>query len=259
MEERFTIVNRGMKIAAIRHIHPDRPRPTVILLHGFTGSKNESHDLFVKAAESIHSSGMNAVRFDFRYGKTEANGSESDGEIRDMTIGEWVSDARRIRMHVAGMPEVDEGRIALLGLSMGGLTAICEAAADDGVAAVVAWSAPADLARRLRDPDRRRSIQSVAPGRFEALVRSASRHVPVRAIGRIAPRPILIVAGTEDRTVPAEEAEELFEFARDPRTLILLGGANHTFTEHQVHVISATISWLKSTGIPPRPTAMPTG
>lgn len=250
MEERFTILNKGMRIAAIGHIHPDRPRPTVILLHGFTGSKNESHDLFVKAAESIHSSGMNAVRFDFRYGKTESNGSESDGEIRDMTISEWVSDARRMRRHVAEMPEVDEERIALLGLSMGGLTAICEAAEDDGVAAVVAWSAPADLARRLRDPDRRSSIKSAAPGRFDALVRSASRHVPVKAIRRIAPRPILIVAGTVDRTVPAEEAEELFESAGDPRTLLLLGGANHTFTQHQGEVISATVAWLESKGIP---------
>lgn len=252
MEERFAIVNKGMKIAAIGHLHRGRPRPTVILLHGFTGTKNESHDLFVKASESIQSSGMNAVRFDFRYGRTETNGSESDGEIRDMTIDEWVSDARLMRKHVAGMPEVDQGRVALLGLSMGGLTAICEAAADDGVAAAVAWSAPADLARRLRDPDRGRPIRSVAPRRFEALVRSASRHMPVKAISRIAPRPVLIVAGTDDRTVPSEEAEELFESARNPKTLMLLGGANHTFTEHQDEAISATISWLESAGIPSR-------
>ena len=252
MEERFTILNKGMNIAAIAHLHHDRPRPAVILLHGFTGTKNESHDLFVRAAESIHSSGMNSVRFDFRYGKTEANGSESDGDIRDMTIDEWVSDAKMMRKHVAGMPEVDEGRVALLGLSMGGLTAICEAAADDGVAAAVAWSAPADLARRLRDPGSRRSIQSVVTGRFDALVSSASRYVPVKAIGHMAPRPVLIVAGTDDRTVPSEEAEELFESARNPRTLMLLGGGNHTFTEHQDEVISATISWLQSVGIPSR-------
>ena len=136
MEKRFTLKNRGMRIVGIKSIVDDHPRPTVILLHGFTGSKNEAHDLFVKTSDRLVSRGINAVRFDFRFGKTEANQGESEGTIADMTPSKWISDARRITTMVSGMEYADPSRIALIGLSMGGLTAICEAANDERIAAV---------------------------------------------------------------------------------------------------------------------------
>ena len=246
MEKRFTLKNRGMRIVGIKSIVDDHPRPTVILLHGFTGSKNEAHDLFVKTSDRLVSRGINAVRFDFRYGKTEANQSESEGTIADMTPSKWISDARRITTMVSGMDYADPSRIALLGLSMGGLTAICEAASDKRIAAVAVWSAPSDLSLRLRTEKLSRAFQAVVSHGFKEFKRSLARNIPRKSISHISPRPVLIVGGSNDRVVPIEEAKQLFESAKDPRSLYLIGGADHTFNKHEAEVISTTTAWLVS-------------
>ncbi|MBV8193963.1 MAG: alpha/beta hydrolase, partial [Candidatus Dormibacteraeota bacterium] len=50
---------------------------------------------------------------------------------------------------------------------------------------------------------------------------------PVLAVGRIAPRPILIIHGDSDTTVPVHHAEELFAAAREPKQLWRLRGVGH--------------------------------
>jgi pimeloyl-ACP methyl ester carboxylesterase len=50
---------------------------------------------------------------------------------------------------------------------------------------------------------------------------------PDEYIGRIAPRPVLLVHGAADRLVPADESRELFERAGSPRRLELLPGVGH--------------------------------
>ncbi len=241
MDERFTVLNKGMKIVGIRNIPRDRPRPTAILLHGFTGSKNEAHDLFLKASNHLVSRGFSTVRFDFRYGKAGTNLNESEGEIADMTPSEWISDARRMVSLVSRDPGVDASRIALIGISMGGLTAICEAANDERVAAVVAWSAPSDLSQ---DEARLRRLESIVSRRSDAFRRSVERNVPRRSVSGISPRPVLIVHGSADDVVSIREAHELFENAKDPRSLYVIGGADHTFSRNEAEVIETTASWL---------------
>jgi len=245
MEERFTILNKGMRIVGIRNMAHDRPSPTAILLHGFTGSKNEAHDLLLKTSNHLVSCGFNTVRFDFRYGKTDTNRNESDGQIAEMTPSEWISDARKMVGFVSKDPRVDAARVALIGVSMGGLTAICEAARDERVAAVVAWSAPSDLSSRLHNERRLKNLESIVCRRVEGFKRSAQRNVPRKSIPLISPRPVLIVAGSADDVVPAHEARELFENAKDPRSLFVVGGADHTFSKHEAEVISTTASWLQ--------------
>lgn len=246
VEQRFTLLNKGMKIVGVKNVAGDRHRPTVILLHGFTGSKNEAHDIFSKASDHLASRGMNTIRFDFRYGRTQANGNESDGTIAEMTISDWVSDARTVARYASRMPGVDPRRIAFLGLSMGGLTAICEAARDMGVSAVAAWSTPSNLSHKLADPQTARSFRAVASRNFDAFLRSASKHVPARSISRLSPRPVLIMAGTADRIVSPQEAHELFDNACEPRTLALIGGGNHTFSNCESQAILITAAWLES-------------
>jgi alpha-beta hydrolase superfamily lysophospholipase len=246
MEERFSLESKGMRIVGINSLVDDHPRPTAILLHGFTGSKDEDHDLFVKTASHLVSCGIHAVRFDFRYGRTGTNMGESDGTIAEMTPSEWIDDARSVTSLVSEMPWADPCRICLIGLSMGGLTAICEAATDERIAGVAAWSAPSDLSVLLRGSQTRSALETVISRDFEAFERSASREVPRECISSISPRPILIVGGTADRVVTIDQTRELFERAGDPRSLHLIGGANHTFGKHESEVISTTASWLRT-------------
>jgi pimeloyl-ACP methyl ester carboxylesterase len=57
----------------------------------------------------------------------------------------------------------------------------------------------------------------------EALI----EYQPEALIGRIAPRRVLLIHGENDQLVPAEESQELFKRASEPRQLELIPGMDH--------------------------------
>lgn len=61
------------------------------------------------------------------------------------------------------------------------------------------------------------------------------RFRPEDVVGRIAPRPLLLVHGAENRLHSPEESRWLFELAGEPKRLVLIEGVGHTefmFDEH---------------------------
>jgi fermentation-respiration switch protein FrsA (DUF1100 family) len=48
-----------------------------------------------------------------------------------------------------------------------------------------------------------------------------------RWIGRVAPRPVLFIHGTEDHVVPYQLSKKLFDHAKEPKELWLIPGADH--------------------------------
>lgn len=231
---RFEIKNKGMKIVGITESPSSVPAPAVVLMHGYSGDKDE-HGRFADASKRLVAMGFAAIRFDFRYGKTPENGSESEGELSEMTPDQWVSDAKVVLSYASSLPEVDAQRIGVVGLSMGGYTAICAAARSKLAKAVVSWSAPAEL---------RSGLRSSRGQHRRKFMRVSRLYVPLRDCRRIAPRPFLAVAGTKDTVVKYKNAVRLFEAAREPKSLYLIGGADHVFSEHQSELLDVTLGWL---------------
>lgn len=62
---------------------------------------------------------------------------------------------------------------------------------------------------------------------------------------RISPRPLLLVHGTADELVPVDDAQLLFQQAGEPKELVLLPGADHHLSAHQVEAGRATLNWLQ--------------
>src|SRR2546426_5960176 len=65
---------------------PERARarrggPGVVLFHGFTGDRMESHWLFVKCSRALALAGIASLRFDF-YGSGESEGEFSEDVAR---------------------------------------------------------------------------------------------------------------------------------------------------------------------------------
>src|SRR5262249_8509241 len=50
---------------------------------------------------------------------------------------------------------------------------------------------------------------------------------PADHIGRLAPAPVLLITGTEDRSASPDDARRLYERCRGPRELMLVQGAAH--------------------------------
>lgn len=67
---------------------------------------------------------------------------------------------------------------------------------------------------------------------------------PEEMIGRISPRPVLLLHGAGDSVTPATESMELFKRARPPVELHLIDGADHfMFAEENQRVASLVHDW----------------
>ncbi|MCK5199369.1 MAG: alpha/beta fold hydrolase, partial [Spirochaetales bacterium] len=91
--------------------------PGVILYHGFSGNRMEPGFMFVRFSRLLAKHGIASVRFDF------PGSGESDGIFTDMTISGEIDDAGSILDYFRSLDMIDENRIIILGLSMGGSVA----------------------------------------------------------------------------------------------------------------------------------------
>ncbi len=94
--------------------------PVVLMLHGFTGSRNEwsseavKEGLFGRAAPVFAKNGIASLRIDFR------GSGESDGKFEDMTVETEVTDAQAALDFLSTNGSVDGKRISVMGMSLGG-------------------------------------------------------------------------------------------------------------------------------------------
>jgi len=187
------------------------PAATVIVAHGWSGNAAD----MLPAARVLHAAGFAVALFDARGHGT----SGGDGPI---TIVKFAEDIRACLDCLETRPDVDPGRIGLLGHSIGGSGALLAASVDARVRAVVSCSAfadprmiTADFLRRFHIPLRPflplvcRFIERWLGTRMEDIA-------PKTRISRIE-APLLLLHGTRDRFIPPQHMEILYGAARRER------------------------------------------
>ena len=255
MQQAHGFRNEGQLIAGTLHLpNGVGPHPAVVLCHGFTGQRLETHFLFVKTSRALEQAGIASLRFDFR------GSGESEGEFRDMTVETEVSDALGAVDEACSLAEVDEARVGILGLSLGGFVAACVTGFEKRVKSTVLWSAvaslPETIGRRL-DEERRRLLAKqgfVDVGGHalgKAFVDRMEALDPLTLVGKSS-NPVLIVHGTADESVPLTHAERYEAHARHGRRRVekfILEGADHTYArlDHERLVIDRAVDWFKET------------
>jgi len=242
-QSKLAIVNEGMKLVGVINTPDQEPTAYVILFHGFTGDKDENGGLFLETARSLSNKGMAVVRFDFRYSKTGTNRSESEGHISKMVPSAWISDGLLILDEVRMI--AGDKKIAILGLSMGGYTAL-NVAAKKKVDALVLWSALVNAKMIPQAESDRGAIGALMGENMMRFVKDILENNPVGIISNIKDTPMLIVAAEEDYVVPPTQALELFNEYKGPKSLYLVGGDDHVFSSCRGEVIALTCSWLTS-------------
>jgi uncharacterized protein len=235
------------------HLPPqgDSKLPAVLLLHGFGGSRHEHGGLFLKLASALALAGFAVLRFDFR------SCGETGGDSQHISLETQVQDADDAFEHLAQMPEIDSKRIAVLGLSFGGLTAACLAGKRNDVAALVLWEAVFDMKatmKRIYGPTALRAVR--ARGYMQAgLIRLSPQffeHLDKLDIARSVTgydKPVLVVQGIEDTVVPVDTAFEWKRtFVLTEPEVALIPEADHAFTHDKWAwpVIERTVDWLKT-------------
>lgn len=146
MEKFVTCESRGLTLRGMMHI-PDQAEgklPFVILFHGFCDDRNEINFVHTELSRRLCAAGIASVRFDF------AGSGESDGLFEDMTVSNEVQDGCAILDWVKSLDFVDQKRIALHGLSLGGCVAsIVAGLHHEDVAALSMWCPAPDVVYNL--------------------------------------------------------------------------------------------------------------
>jgi dipeptidyl aminopeptidase/acylaminoacyl peptidase len=132
----------GLKVVGTLNVPDGASKPPVILLlHGFTGSRNEleipavKEGIFACAARMWAERGVASLRIDFR------GSGESGGEFADTTLDGQIKDGLAALDYLAKLSEVDADKMSLVGWSMGGAVGSAVAArTDHDLKAVVLWA-----------------------------------------------------------------------------------------------------------------------
>jgi dipeptidyl aminopeptidase/acylaminoacyl peptidase len=196
---------------------------TVISCHGWSAERST----IISSTLFLQNKGYNLLYFDFR------NHGDSGGHLSSIIPWECRDLLAAIRALTEQKKEAARW-IGVWGLSMGGAVALTTAADHPEIRAVVAES----------------SFTSIN----ETIIRSAKIFYgipcfplmpitlffvrwrlgldpepfsPIHHIGRIAPRPVLLIQGEMDRRAPTKDGRRLFEAAKTPRELWTVSGADH--------------------------------
>ena len=103
-------------------------------------------------------------------------------------------------------------------------------------------SAALSAAARANNPD----AVSTVPASF--IDETLSFHADW-VVGKIAPRPLLLITTEDDRLVPPEESRSLYSLAGEPKKLIVLKGYGHydVYAEPAFgEVMAATLAWYRA-------------
>ncbi len=189
------------------------PLGTVLHAHGNAGNVT-AHFPLVAWLPPL---GWNVLCFDYRgYGRSEGRITRA-GSIRD---------THAALDYLLGRPDVDGGRLVAFGQSIGGAIATVVAAGRPELRALVIDGAFARYREIARDVIAAHPLSFVASWWAPWVIVSDGSD-PEDAIGRISPRPVMVVHGRNDGIVPWQMGRRLYEAAGEPKEFWLLDNVGH--------------------------------
>ncbi|MGI8662433.1 MAG: alpha/beta hydrolase [Acidimicrobiales bacterium] len=169
----------------------------------------------------------------------------SEGQF---SLGGWLADTAAALDHAATVEGVSGLYVA--GFGTGGAMAICAAARDPRVRGVASLAAPADFddwadqPRRLLDYTRELGLVTdpAFPPSFDAWARDLRSIRAVQCVARVLPRPLLVVHGTDDESVPDFDGRVIAD-AHGSAELRIIPGASHLL-RHDPRALAMLLGWL---------------
>jgi len=220
------------------------PCPIVVLIHGFTGYKEEPHIL--AAARAFNEAGLAVLRADM-YGH-----GKSGGTFKQHTLYKWLTNALTLIDYARSLDFVTD--LYLCGHSQGGLTVMLAAAMKhDVVKGLIPMSPAAMIPETARngellgthfDPDHvPDEIPAWDKGPLSGNYVRVAQTIRVEdAIDRYR-GPVLLVHGDADGAVPPEvsiDAARRYAQAE----LVLIPGDGHCYEVHLDQAIAAVKDWI---------------
>jgi pimeloyl-ACP methyl ester carboxylesterase len=219
--------------------HPaEKSDRLVILGHGVTGNKDRP--LLIAIAEGLAARGWPCLRISF-----SGNGA-SQGRFEDSTITKEIADLQAV---LDAIPETT--RVAYAGHSMGGAVGVLTAVRDERVRALITLAGMVFTKEFCE-----REFGDVTPGAgcmwdeadcplSQAFVDDLHQHGSTLDAAAAMQVPWLLLHGTADDVVFPSDSEAAHEAAPDPKKLVTIEDAGHSFDEATyATVIEEIHAWL---------------
>ncbi len=243
---------RDQKVPALLVLPKNRGEgklPCVILMHGLGGDKRMFQMLWGPLTQAGYA--LFAIDAQYHGERKPEDNIPFFGlypyRTRDALI-QTVIDLRRGLDYLQSRPEIDPDRIGYIGASMGGILGAIFAGVDTRVKAPILLVAGGDWRILMEKSSLSlwKDLMAKNPEQAKEALRVMDVVDPIRWVGRISPRPVLMINGDADKVVPVESNKALHEAAREPKTVVWYKGDHVPPPDQMLLVISHVQNWLET-------------
>jgi uncharacterized protein len=202
---------------------PGSKLATVVLSHGY----GDNQEQMLPYVEFLHRAGFTVFTYDMRNRGRSGGSAVTLGALERVDLVSAVD-------YLITRSDVDAQRIGALGLSLGAATSLLAAAEDQRIRAVVDDSGFSDVPHVIGS-----SFEHFIglPAFPFAPITTAIAEVrtgvdlkgvrPVDVVGRISPRPLLIIHCRNDQTILPDHSQRIFDAAKEPKQVWWIPTGGH--------------------------------
>ena len=243
--------------------------PVVILIHGFKGFKDWGH--FPLVGDAFANAGFALLRFNFSHNGTTTDQPTDFADLAAFAENDLIKELNDLQSIIDGLnnrslfgrTELDLKNIFLVGHSRGGGIALISAAEDTRIKGLATWASvnhydrggfPLDVWERdgrILIPNARTGQQMPMNWQFVQVLKANIDRLNIMEQSAKINVPTIVVHGTEDPTVPYQEAQDLV-LVNSMFKLITVHQGDHSFggkhpmegvslSEHMELVVDATL------------------
>ena len=232
--ERVAIDFSGHQLFGVLRKPKESDCPVVVMAPGLDSTKEELHAY----EDSFLNRGMATLAID--------GPGQGEAEYEIPICGDYERAARAVVDWIEKRKDLDPGKIAIWGVSLGGYYAPRAAAYEKRFKACIALSGPFDWAQ-IWD-----GLPELTRSTFRARSHSADENEAKRNAAKLTLKdaakeitcPIFIVAGRQDRLVPASHAERLAKAVSGPVELLMVEDGGHNANNRPYRYRSRSADWL---------------
>ena len=216
--------SKNQKLVGI--LHEKNKDKIVIICHGITGCKN--HNFTPLLSNFLEKNNFSVLRFDFT-----GNGN-SEGEINEGNYSQELDDLGKV---IDFVKKLGYNKIGVIGHSMGGAVALLRTAIDKRInylISIASTAYPNKMIERIY-PHQKKELKERGwilwwdHWKLEkSFFDDTLKYDCTKYIKKIK-KPLLIIHGDKDDTIPLQQAKDLYKNANEPKYLEVIKEADHCF------------------------------
>ena len=229
LQKAVVSTNNGVEVSAISFSSPDGGsvtgllfdpvtrsslRPGMVLMHGMPGTAGSMAGLGQQLAEH----GAVAIAIDAPFARRAGQPVRFSTEDRSEQI-QLIKDLQRAVDVLRARPNVDDERIAYLGISYGGAMGALFVGIERRIKTAVLVVGDGGLVSHFTGPEDLNFMTGLSCATRVNWFRAMTPIEPIRFIAHASPTRLLLQNGQLDNLVPVADAEDLHTAAREPKVI----------------------------------------